>query len=522
MTETALVRIRGLSKSFNGARALDEVDLTVQPHEVHGLLGENGSGKSTLIKILAGYHEPDSGVLEVNGVEVPLPLRPGQYRDLGFEFVHQDLGLIPLLTVTENLFMGEISAARRPFWSWRAAQRRAQETFERYGVSIEPQALVQDIRPVDRAMLAIIRAVESLRAVRREEGDSPHMLILDEPTVFLPANEVDVLFDFVRTIVRSGSSVLFVSHDLDEVLEITDQITVLRDGRLAGTAATGELAKRDLVRLIIGHDLEDDDHAQEDEAPGDGRQPALVVRGLTTLGLGDVSFELREGEVLGFAGLVGSGYEDIVYALYGADEHASGTMTLAGGPEIDLRRQNPHAAVRRGFGLVPADRKNNGSVATLTAADNINITVLDRFFKGGRLRRRALAANADDLMKQFDVRPPVADLEYGSFSGGNQQKAMMAKWQQIAPRVLLVHEPTQGVDIGARAQIHQFIRDSAGTTATICTSSDYEQLASLCDRVGVVVRGRLVSFISGSRLTKANIADQCHGRVPAGTASHDG
>jgi ribose transport system ATP-binding protein len=236
----ALLEVRGLTKAFGGALALDGVDLTVLSGEVHGLLGENGSGKSTLIKILAGYHDPDAGTLSVRGEPVDLPLAPGVYRHLGFEFVHQDLGLVSSLSVVENLFMAEIADPRNPaFFSWRQATRQARRIFERYGQSIEPRALIEEIRPVERAMVAIIRALEGLSSV--DESLRGHtLLVLDEPTVFLPRHEVNLLFDFIRNIANSGSSVLFVSHDLDEVQRITDRITVLRDGRVAGTVVTRE------------------------------------------------------------------------------------------------------------------------------------------------------------------------------------------------------------------------------------------------------------------------------------------
>lgn len=507
-----LIRIRGLTKSFGGTRALDSVSLTVMPHEVHGLLGENGSGKSTLIKVLAGFHEPDTGVMEVGGQPVELPLRPGQYRELGFEFVHQDLGLIPTLSVTENLFLGDIAASRAPFYSWRAANSRAEKIFSRHGVNIDPTKLVELIRPVDCAMLAIIRAVEGLRTIRQHDDiDHPNLLVLDEPTVFLPQHEVAVLFDFVRSIAAGGSSVLFVSHDLDEVLEITDRVTVLRDGRTSGTAVTSNVTKQELIHLIIGHELAESQTSVP--AVREGNRPAVLrVSELNTGALRDVSFDLLAGEVLGFAGLVGSGYEDIVYAVYGADQRATGTMTVPDRRPIDLQKHDPRAAVELGMALVPADRKNAGSIATLSAADNINLTVLDRHFRGFRLRRGKLRDNAYELMREFDVRPPLPDLDYGSFSGGNQQKAMMAKWQQLAPKVLLLHEPTQGVDIGAREQIYGMIRNSTDTTATICASSDYEQLATICDRVGIIVRGRLITFVAGEALNKSTIANLCLGR----------
>ncbi len=510
MDAAPLVEVIGVTKSFGGALALNDVSLTVGPGEVHGLLGENGSGKSTLIKVLSGFHSPESGEMRVRGAVVPLPMRTGAYRELGFEFVHQDLGLIPSLSVAENLFLYETASSRSLFRAPSRARRRAEAILRRHSVDLDPLAPVETIRPVDRAMLAIIRAIENL------EGVGATLLVLDEPTVFLPQDEVDILFGFVRSIVSSGASVLFVSHDLDEVLAITDRLTVLRDGRAVGTVATADVDKAGLVRMIIGHDLADTGRAAHAAPSAPVQDAVLTVRGLSTAALTDVSFDLRQGEVLGFAGLVGSGYDDIVYALFGATP-ARGRVTAAGLPPVELERHRTYAAVAAGFALVPADRKNLGSVATLSVAENINLTVLDQNVRGGALRTSSLRHNAERLMREYDVRPMRPDLDYASFSGGNQQKAMLAKWQQTTPRLLLVHEPTQGVDIGARAQIHGLIRDNAEATPAICASSDYEQLADLCDRVGIVVKGRLVEFLSSDQLTKAAIADRCHGRAATDT-----
>jgi ribose transport system ATP-binding protein len=263
----ALLEVRGLTKSFGGALALDQVDLTILPGQVHGLLGENGSGKSTLIKILAAYHDPDAGSLEVNGEPVILPMRPGEYRRLGFEFVHQDLGLVNSLSVVENLFMAEIAEPKNSaFFSWRQAARKAKRIFDRYGLAIDPRAQVGDIRAVERAMVAIVRALEGLGSADPALRGRT-LLVLDEPTVFLPRHEVLMLFDLIRSVARTGSSVLFVSHDLDEVQRITDRVTVLRDGRVVGTVITAKTNAEQLVRLIIGRDLED--------MPDDGRGPVF-------------------------------------------------------------------------------------------------------------------------------------------------------------------------------------------------------------------------------------------------------
>lgn len=509
-----LLAARGLTKGFGGALALDAVDLTVLPGEVHGLLGENGSGKSTLIKVLAGYYVPNSGELTVNGQEVTMPLPSGASRELGFEFVHQDLGLVPSLSVAENLFMADIAKGPNPFFvSWSRNERRAREAFKRYGLAIDPEALVADIRPVDRALLAIVRALEGLRT---SAGDEPTLLVLDEPTVFLPAQEIELLFTFIRQIAAGGSSVLFVSHDLDEVRQITDRITVLRDGRVAGEVRTTDTSPAELIRLIIGRDLQDMVSAAAHEAAASAAVLA-EVRDLSTRWLHDVSFDLHAGEVLGLTGLVGSGYEDVVYALFGAISADGGTLRINEHP-VDLTSITPRSAMDEGIALVPGDRQRTGSIPTLTAAENVNLLVLANYFKKGALRQRGLDQNARQTMAAYDVRPRDPDLEYGSFSGGNQQKAMMGKWQQVDPQVLLLHEPTQGVDVGARQQIWTMIRDSTTATATVCASSDYEQLAAICDRVGVIARGRLVGFLRGTDVTKERIADFCL-RSSAGAAN---
>ncbi len=514
INDTPLLKITNLTKVFGSQRALDRVSLTVKAGEVHGLLGENGSGKSTLIKILSGFYEPEEGELEVNGKAVSLPLLPGQYRSLGFEFVHQDLGLLPSLTVTENLFMGRIAGSRSLFFSWRAARREAAKIFEAYNVNIDPAAHVDEIRPVQRASLAIIRAIEGLKTMRDAAGAGagaePSLLILDEPTVFLPREEVGVLFGLVRNITDQGSSVLFVSHDLDEVLQITNSISVLRDGRAVGTLDTSTSTKLELVRLIVGHDLAEDD---DEPIPITlSEDTVLSVRSLATSLVRDVSFDLRKGEIIGFAGLAGSGFEDPVYSLFGSNRSASGEFTFDD-TAVTFAGHNERDAVSMGLALVPADRKSFGCISDLPMADNVNMTVLGRFFSGGLLRQGKLGENARTLLKEFDVRPQLAGMDYGFFSGGNQQKAMMAKWLQLPPSILLLHEPTQGVDIGAREQIYQVIRGNVRTMSTIVASSDYEELATLCDRVGVFFKGRLMGFLTGEDVSQAKIAEMCLGQT---------
>jgi len=502
------IALRGLSKHFGGTLALDHVDLDVLPGEVHGLLGENGSGKSTLIKVMAGFYTPDGGELAVNGKPVALPLHPGQFRSVGMSFVHQDLGLVNSLSVLENLRIAEIVASQ-PRWriSWRRERGRARETFKRYGVRINPDDAVGDLKPVERALLAIVRAMEEL------PGDGG-LLVLDEPTVYLPKEGVDRLFALVRDAAARGTSVLFVSHDLDEVREITDRVTVLRDGVSVGTVTTSETHETRLVEMIIGRQLA----ALTPAAPaGAAQRPiAMSVEGLRGEAVADVSFQVHEGEIVGITGLLGSGFEQIPYLLYGAHSAAAGQLRL-GDAAYDLARLTPFAAIAAGLALIPSDRPNDGSVASLPVVENIALAVLDKYATRLTLQRRRMHREIGQLMRDFDVRPDDPTLPYGALSGGNQQKALLAKWLQTQPRLLLLDEPTQGVDIGARQQIFERVRATARETGmqVVCASTDYEQLALLCDRVIIFGRGRVWLELVGAEATKERIIEQCFAAMAA-------
>lgn len=507
----ARLELRGVSKSFGGTHALRDVGLSVLPGEVHGLLGENGSGKSTLIKILAGFHEPDAGELYVDGEPVRLPLAPGQFRDLGMSFVHQDLGLVESLSVLENLRVAEITASRsRLGISWRRERRRARETFDRYGVKIDPASVVAALKPVERALLAIVRALEEIRLGGRVQG----LLVLDEPTVFLPKEGVERLFALTRDAADAGAAILFVSHDLDEVREITDRVTVLRDGSLVGTVGTAETSETRFVEMIIGRQLAALGDVVHDDLTE--RTVAVSVHGLTGASVRDVSFEMHEGEVVGLTGLVGSGFEEVPHLLYGSRPAAAGVLTLRG-ERIELRKLTPSIAVREGLALIPADRKSDGSVGSLPVVENLALSVLDRYFKVVALERRRMRRETGALMRQFDVRPNDPALPYGLLSGGNQQKALLAKWFQTEPRLLLLDEPTQGVDVGARQQIYGLIRRGVEERGmhVLCASSDYEQLSLLCDRVLVFGRGRVWRELVGAELTKERIIEQSYAAMAA-------
>jgi ribose transport system ATP-binding protein len=506
---TPLVEVRGVSKAFGGARALIDVDLRIEPGEVHGLLGQNGSGKSTLLKVLSGFHDPDAGTLTVRGEPVGLPLAPGVFRTLGFAFVHQDLALIPSLSVTENLIVSRLAGRARI--SWRRENAAAAALLDRYGLEgIDPKAPVATLTQMQRALLAVVRAVEELRA----DGHASGLLVLDEPTAFLPRVGIERLFALVREIVRGGGSVLFVTHDLDEVREVCDRVTVLRDGRRAGTAEVAGTSVDELVEMIIGHRLERRAPTVRRVAGGD---VALRARDVTGGILRAVDLDVAHGEVLGVTGLLGSGFEELVHVLFGARD-GSGTLELDGAT-LDVAALTPRRAMALGMGFVPADRPLDAVIGSLSVADNVTMTTLGAHRARFGLSRAGLRATAVEIGERHAVTPNRPDLPLQSLSGGNQQKAVLGKWLRIDPPVLLLDQPTQGVDVGAREQIFAAVRAAAGRgTAVLCASADYEELAGLCDRVLVLARGSVARELSGDELTKERIAEQVLTSTSAGDA----
>lgn len=494
------LRMKGIRKSFGGAHALKGVDLEVLPGEIHGLLGENGSGKSTLIKVLNGFHRPDEGTMEMDGQAVELPLAPGRFQGLGLSFVHQDLGLIRELTVLENLRIVELSSNHGLSVNWRRERARARALFAEYDLDhLDPDAAVTSISETDAALLAIVRAVDAI-------GSQRGLLVLDEPTVFLPREGVSRLFEMVRGVAARGVSVLFVSHDIDEVLDVTDAVTVLRDGDVFGTARTADTNKDSLIEMIIGRHL-------AEVVPLRARDSRVAdsiragVTGLSGPRLRGIDFELRHGEILGVTGLMGSGFEDVPYSLFGAKPVRTGTLEYDG-RQFDLSGFAPGDALRSGIALVPSDRQRDGALLEVSVLDNLMMQVMGSY-SPWRLDSRGMAARAAELLENFDVRPRDPDALFGSLSGGNQQKVVLAKWLESEPGLLLLHEPTQGVDIGAREQIFDLLgRAARDGLAVMCASSDSEQLAQICDRVLIVARGKIVRKMSGDELTKEEISKQ--------------
>lgn len=518
------VEVRAISKDFGSNRALDGVDLRIGHGEVVGLVGQNGSGKSTLVKILAGVYEPEpGGRMFVSGDEVSLPLAPGQAGQIGLSFVYQNLALAPGLSVLENLTLGQRvhggTSALAPI-HWRQERRDAAQVLDRYDVRLDLDRRTGELAPVDQARLAIVRAAEDLRKFRTQSGYKHSVLVLDEPTVFLPEEDVQHLFDVIRAVVAEGAAVLFISHDLTAVRSITDRVVVLRDARVVADVAAGDIDEHALVDLIVGIPMRTAQSAPVAEvtsAAGPKAQPGtagttndaagITIEHLSGGRLADLSLEIGPGEVVGVAGLIGSGAEDLPYLLFGAEPAAGGTLRL-GGETLDVAGLTPQRSVRQRMALVPADRAQLGLSEGLAVWENLVMLVEDEHYRRGIFRRSELVSLADEAIKKFEIRPPQTHAVTGTLSGGNQQKALVAKWLLARPRLLLLHEPTQGVDVGARRDIYRFVKSAAALDqmAVLWVTTDFGELAEVCSRVVVVSQGREIATLTGDELSNDEIS----------------
>jgi ribose transport system ATP-binding protein len=493
-----LLELRGLTKSFAGVRVLSSVDLGIRRGEVHALIGQNGSGKSTLIKILSGYHAPDGGDVLMRGEAVPLPMRPGQSARLGLRFLHQDVGVVRTMTVLENLRIGRFRTTPYGRLRWREERRIAEATLAEMQIDIDPDTLVRDVPPAERALIGFMRAIQEMDHERGE------VLILDEPTAFLPAPSVEKIFKAVRNVARRGSAVVFVSHRLDEILDIADRTSILRDGRLIETVVTKETNESSLVAAMLGREL---NSLYPKRSVTHGRS-VLGVENLTGRIARGVSFTAHKGEIVGLTGLLGMGHDEVPYLLFGATKGGAGMVTVADRPLAEL---TPDNAIAAKVAFLPADRQRQSGIPKATVLENVAMAGGSRFVRNGLLRHRAERTAVQDLLERFDVRPAAPDRFLATLSGGNQQKALLGKWLQTDPAVLLLHEPTQGVDIGSRQQILKVIAEvAAGGAAVVVASSEYDELAHLCHRVLIFRHGRIVRELTGDDLTETRIAEQCY------------
>ncbi len=489
--------IEGLTKSFLGNRVLTNVNLTVRKGEVHVLVGQNGSGKSTIIKLLSGYHRPDPGArVEVDGEPLELGFAEQAYR-AGCRFVHQDLGLVELASIADNLAFGVGYPTRWGTIRPRSALASATSDLRNIGLELDPRKPVSKLGAAERTGVAIARAL------RDDRSHPPRVLVLDEPTATLPVDEVEHLLATLRQAAKREIGILYVTHHLEEALAIADRVTVLRDGAVVGTYDIASLSRDELVRQLVGDDIA---AVQRVDVTGSGcgEGAVLSVERLSAGPLHEVSFRVMPGEIVGLAGLTGSGRESVLGAIFGATARDNGTVTAVG---RDLPGMRPDLAVRRGIGYLSADRKGSSGIMSMSARENLTVVGLRAFWRWLHFDARAEIKESRVWLRKLDVRPRnAAEKPLATFSGGNQQKILFGKWLRQRPKLFLLDEPTQGVDIGAKAELHrallQLSHDGAGI---VISSTDTDELVAVCARVLTIHEGRVLAEFKDAELTHAAV-----------------
>lgn len=495
------VEISGLTKRFGTTVALDDVAVAFAPGKIHAIIGENGSGKSTLFKVLAGVYAPDAGSLSVRGEPVSLPVRPNALPQLGFAFVHQDLGIAPSMSILDNVRVGQYRSNFGWWIPWRAERRAVRQDLLEFGLDADPDLPAEILPQAEQTLLAVVRALSQL------PDGSGSLLVLDEPTAYLPGPDRERLYEVMRNVAASGIAVAFSTHHMDEARILGDEITVLRDGQVAGRY-DADVPERKLVAALLGREM---DHYFPDVVhEPKGGTPVLSVRGLRSERLSELSFEVQAGEVVGITGLVGMGQDEVPYLITGAKPRISGTVHI-GGRAID--HLSPSTALQAGMGLLPADRQNASGAPMATLRENLTLPYVGTFVQYGRLQHARERAHTRDVLVEMNVRPgPYPDLPLGSLSGGNQQKVLFAKWLTTPGLSMFVlHEPTQGIDIGAKKELMRAITQLAtGDRAVLLVSSEYSELAHLADRVLVMRKGELVTELLGEMVAEDQIIRHCH------------
>ena len=490
--DVPVLAMRNIRKVFPGVVALKDVDFDVAPGEVHALLGENGAGKSTLIKIIAGVYPRDGGTMEVAGEEVDFS-GPADAIARGIKVVYQELDLVPHLSVAENVSLGAYPRTKRGFVDFPALRQRARTLLGELGLQIDPETMLGELRVAEQQLVEIARALS--RQAR--------LIVMDEPTSALSPAEIDNLFSVIERLNRRGVAIVYVSHKLDEIYRIADRVTVFRDGQRVVTARVTETKPRDLVRWMVGRDLEE----LYPKTPGLLGMPLLEVRGVTGSGLQDLSFTVCAGEVVGVFGLMGAGINTIGRVLFGASARDAGLVAVSGQP---IRPNIPRDAIRKGLGLLTESRKDDGLVLPLSVRSNMTLASLDRFTDWTWIRGREETRAASDYVKRLSIRTPSLRQRIRYLSGGNQQKVLMARWllRQRQLKVLMLSEPTRGVDVGSKAEIYRLIDEMAHTGMGILfMSTEIPEILGIADRILVMREGRITASFARDDATQDRLIE---------------
>ncbi|MDW9559200.1 ATP-binding cassette domain-containing protein [Sinorhizobium meliloti] len=490
MATTARLKFAGITKTFPGVRALTDVSFDVMPGEIHALLGENGAGKSTLLKILSGVQRATDGEFFVDG-EVAHFRRPENARAAGIAMIHQELQQVPNLTVAQNMFLGHpLKRAGGLLVDRRQQERRAAEALAMIDPSIDPARPIRELKVAQRQIVEVARALL----------DNAKIIAMDEPTSSLTPSEFESLAAIVEKLAASGVSIIYVSHKMDEVFRICHRGTVMRDGQVVSGVDLNAARQEDVIAMMVGRELmQGEHHSHAKDAV------RLEIRNLSAAKthVRDVSFDVRRGEVLGIAGLVGSGRTELLRLLAGVDQIAKGTVRFDG--EV-LKLDNPRAAIAVGIGLLPEERKREGIIPIRPVSINMALPSLGRFAKGGIVRHSAIRQRAEELLKRVNLRPFQIGRPIKLFSGGNQQKAIIARWLAAGSQVLLFDEPTRGIDVGAKSEIYHLIEELAAEGRTIIVvSSELPEVMRVSDRVVVMRNGRIAATLGRAELSEQNI-----------------
>lgn len=505
-SEVAALSMASVNKAFPGVQALDNAELHVKAGEIHGLVGENGAGKSTIIKVLAGVYQRDSGEIAVGGEAVD-NVTPSAVHDLGVRFIHQEVSLVPHFTVAESVFLGQELTNRWGIRSKEMKQRAEEFLRESLAVELSGSALIRDLTVAERKLVQIARALI--------DGNA-RLVVFDEPTAVLAAAEIETLFAAIRQLKANGISIVYVSHYLSEIQEITDRVTVFRQGKTVDVLDMhAGVETSEIIRLMVGREITElyPERTAPDEPPS-----VLQVVGLSDGSrFADVTFAVGAGEIIGLAGIIGSGREELVDAIYGLRRATEGSIVV---DADELGRPSPNRAVDRGLVLVPRDRRGDGLVLEMSVSDNINLAALHDVSTRGWLRGGRAKERSDRLVEQLDVRPRDSDRTVHFLSGGNQQKVVLGRWLATNSRLFLLDDPTVGVDVGARAEIYKLMASLAEEGAGLLVSSnDLGELLGVCDRIVVMVRGGVLREIEAAGTTQAELLALITGAAETGEAA---
>jgi ribose transport system ATP-binding protein len=494
MTKELRLQLKGISKFFPGVRALNKVSLDIQAGEVHALCGENGAGKSTLMNILSGNLKPDEGSILLNGQEVVIK-NPLHAQALGIAIVYQERSLVETLSVAENIYVENQPRQAAGFIDFKKLYSQTTTLLDRLGLSaISPATEVSMLSPARKQMVEIAKALSR----------NPQILILDEPTASITDSEVTILFNIIRELKVQGVSIIYISHRMSEIFQISDRVSVLKDGQYQGTINSSELTVNKVIKLMVGRDLLEQVYKTSSQS-----QILLEVQNLTGNAFQGINFQLHKGEIVGLAGLVGAGRTEVARAIFGADSIVSGQILLEGKP---VQITHSADAIELGIAYLPEERKDKGLFLEMSIADNMVSAGLKQVASKSFISRKAIQQLAQVFKNKLNIITPSIDQKVLNLSGGNQQKVVLAKWLSTEPKVFMVDEPTHGVDVGAKAEIYSILRTLARQgTGILLISSELPELLTLCDRILVMQNGQLVAQLSREEATEQEIMHYASG-----------